>query len=88
MTGALNGTLALTPIRLAAGVEEEFLDEYGDGIADGAIARLAGQRGTDWYAPDILSFYQTKFASAIADAAIRAKNEHTENVGNTGYGGI
>lgn len=88
VVGGLTGRVALTPTRLAAGIEETFLDEYGDGIADGAIARLSGQKGTDWYAPDISSYYEGRFRRAIFQAGLKAKNRHTENAGTVAYGGI
>ncbi len=88
VTDGLRGTVALIPARLAAGIEQTFLDEHGDGIALGAISKLAGMKGTDWYAPDILGYYAGEFAHAIQRAKLVGKNEHTENGGAVCYGGI
>ena len=88
LVGGLQGTVSLIPSRRAAGVEESFLDEHGDAIALGAISKLVGMKGTDWYAPDILGYYAAQFQTAIVDAKRVSKNEHTENGGVVAYGGI
>jgi hypothetical protein len=87
-TGELRGTVILLPARDADGIEEDFMDDYGDGIVFGAIATLAAMKGTAWFAPDIVDYYEAEFSKAINEAEIRARNEHTYNGGTVAYGGL
>ena len=88
LTGALNGTVVLIPTRTAPGIEEQWLDEDGDALSNGAVAKLATMKGTDWYAPDIAPYYNSLFQDAIWKAGNKARNEHTHNRTVVSYGGI
>lgn len=88
LTGGLRGTVALRPIRGAAGIESAFMDDHGDFIVHGAIARLSAHQGHEWFSPNNAQYFTSLYESNILEAARRARNEHTPNSGLVAYGGI
>ena len=45
-----------------------LLDQWGDGIAAGTVARLAGQTGRPWSSPQVAALKSEEYRNAIAQA--------------------
>lgn len=70
LTGGLVVEVALMPTLTATSLADWVADEYMEGIASGAKARLMAMPQVPWASPDHSGYHRTLFNAAKADARI------------------
>jgi len=87
-TYTLTGRIALKPTRAATEIDDEMFELYGDALLDGVLQRLLMMKNTEWYDPNLASYYQNEFERAIDEAHGVSNKANTSRVVSTGYGGL
>lgn len=88
IVGGLAVEVVGQPSLTATTLSDDFAEEYGVGIADGAIARLLMAPDYSWHNPALASVYVAAFQGKIDDAASRAADRRTKHLARTvRYGG-
>ena len=77
-------TAVLKPSALSSVIDDEIAEEFGSGIANGAIARLKAQSGTEWFdatgASAAMALFQNDIASAKMDVLRKISGDLKINV--------
>jgi hypothetical protein len=85
---AVDMNLVLMPLQNSTAIDDDFLENYWEALASGAIAGLLSMPGQEWSNPNLAQTYAATFASLIEDARIRVnQNKRPQSTGMT-YGGI
>lgn len=84
----LSGRVAIRPTRAATTLDDNLMELYGEGLAQGALARLLNMKNTEWYDPKSVPAHARAYAVAVGEATQRGRKENTSRFMTTGYGGL
>lgn len=68
---------ALKPTRTSTGCEEMLLEEFGDVIAHGAVARIMEVPGKAWSDTQLSAYHGAKFTTDMSTARVRTRKGNT-----------
>lgn len=74
---AFRAKVALKPTRAATGIDNLFLEEYAEALANGAKAKLFAMKKKPWSDGSLAEYHRQEFMDAIAMATDRAQKGFT-----------
>jgi len=77
IAGGLNLEMVLKPSRDATGVPDWLFEQWAEGIAAGAKARLFNMKSRPWYDASFAMDEQDTFDAAVKDASMRVNKAHS-----------
>jgi len=71
-------TVAIRPDRSATEIDDTILDENLEALRFGTLSRLKSQPGTDWFSPNEVAYYDSRYRQEIADRRIQVARSEVQ----------